>query len=209
MKLGNKNSRGKLYTLSRMSDSQLVWLYNETGERKYYSELFMRYIPLLYGLCLKYIPSEEQAKAVIKRLFDHILEEFDKTEFYGDTFRDWLYVNSRRFIEDYARENRYQVRQFFSADMHNTLSSDAFEYSRILEKADRQAHLLFESTSGRLTKPEVTCIGMFFLKRKCFRSISATTGYLASAVKNYIESGLEKMAGSEIPESNQLLKEAQ
>ncbi|MCD7969217.1 MAG: hypothetical protein LUF87_02560 [Alistipes sp.] len=195
--LGNR----KWLNLSRLSDSQLVWLYNETGERSYFSELFMRYLPLIYGTALKYVPDEEQAKAAVKRFYDSLFETFDKTDFYASLFRDWLYVRLTEFLEEYAKENRMDERRYFSSGIRNTLSEEAFLCASILEEGGQEASGMLSKAKDALTKAEYTCIDMFFIRRRSFRSISASTGYLAGAVKRHIESGLEKMAGLGLAET--------
>lgn len=162
--------------------------------REYFSELFMRYLPLIYGMALKYVPDEEQAKDSVKRLFDVLLEEFDRSDLTNDVFRDWLYRHSHDFYVAYARQNRLYERNYFANRIENSLSDRAFECARILEAASDESEDLLDLARPYLTKHEYTCLDQFFLRRRSFRGISSTTGLLAGSVKRYIETGLEKMA---------------
>ncbi|MCC8019104.1 MAG: hypothetical protein LIO85_04970 [Rikenellaceae bacterium] len=194
--MANRRSGIKLkwHILSHLGDNQLVWMYEETGVREYFSELFMRYLPLIYGMALKYVPDEEQAKDSVKRLFDVLLEEFDRSDLTNDVFRDWLYRHSHEFYVAYAKQNRLHERNYFATRMENGLSDRAFECAGILESGSDESQDLLETARPYLSKHEYTCLELFFIRRRSFRSISSATGYLAGSVKRYIETGLEKMA---------------
>ena len=45
--------------ISKLSDEELLIHYTKSGDTEYFGELYNRYIPLLYGLCLKYLTQEE------------------------------------------------------------------------------------------------------------------------------------------------------
>lgn len=205
MATANKRSGIKLkwHVLSHLSDRQLVWMYEETGVREYFSELFMRYLPLIYGVSLKYIPDEQQAQDAVKRLFDNLLDEFDKSDLTNYEFRDWLYRHTHDYLVAYAKENRLYERNYFAAGMESRLSERAFECAKILEDGGHDAEDLMEIARPYLSRQENKCLEQFFLKRRSFRTISSSTGYLTGAVKKYIETGLEKMAA--IPELVPLL----
>ena len=64
--------------ISSYSDSELVRLYKETGESDYFGELYNRYIPLIYGLCLKYLQEEETAQDAVMQLFEDLLPKLSR-----------------------------------------------------------------------------------------------------------------------------------
>ena len=44
--------------ISKLTDEELLQQYTDSGKTEYFGELYNRYIPLLYGLCLKYLSDE-------------------------------------------------------------------------------------------------------------------------------------------------------
>ncbi|MDR0824746.1 MAG: sigma-70 family RNA polymerase sigma factor, partial [Prevotella sp.] len=48
-----------LHKKKEYGDEELLSLLKETGEAEYFQELYERYIPLIYGLCLKYLQNPE------------------------------------------------------------------------------------------------------------------------------------------------------
>ena len=51
--------------ISKLSDEELLTHYIKSGDTEYFGELYNRYIPLTYGLCLKYLQDEDQAQEAV------------------------------------------------------------------------------------------------------------------------------------------------
>ena len=68
--------------ISKLSDEELLTHYTKSGDTEYFGELYNRYIPLLYGLCLKYLQDEDRAQEAVMQLFEDLLPEtgnYDKS----------------------------------------------------------------------------------------------------------------------------------
>ncbi|MBE5693218.1 MAG: sigma-70 family RNA polymerase sigma factor, partial [Bacteroides sp.] len=46
--------------ISKLSDEELLIHYTKSGDTEYFGELYNRYIPLLYGLCLQLLRKENK-----------------------------------------------------------------------------------------------------------------------------------------------------
>ena len=62
--------------ISKLSDEELLIHYTKSGDTEYFGELYNRYIPLLYGLCLKYLHDEDRAQEAVMQLFEDLLPSF-------------------------------------------------------------------------------------------------------------------------------------
>ena len=47
--------------------------YIKSVDTEYFGELYNRYIPLTYGLCLKYLQDEDQAQEAVMQMFEDLL----------------------------------------------------------------------------------------------------------------------------------------
>ncbi len=56
----------------------------------YFHELFRRYIPMLYGLCLKYLGNEPDAQDAVMDLFEDLNQKITNYEI--SNFHSWLYT---------------------------------------------------------------------------------------------------------------------
>ena len=66
--------------ISKLSDEELLTHYTKSGDTEYFGELYNRYIPLLYGLCLKYLQDEDRAQEAVMQLFEDLLPKLGNYE---------------------------------------------------------------------------------------------------------------------------------
>ena len=75
--------------ISKLSDEELLTHYIKSGDTEYFGELYNRYIPLTYGLCLKYLQDEDQAQEAVMQMFEDLLPKIINYEI--KAFKPWLY----------------------------------------------------------------------------------------------------------------------
>ena len=63
--------------ISKLTDEELLQQYTDSGKTEYFGELYNRYIPLLYGLCLKYLSDEARAQDAVMQLFEELLSKWN------------------------------------------------------------------------------------------------------------------------------------
>src|SRR5215831_3049356 len=92
------------------SDEDLITHYRTKGDQNFAGELFERYLPLVYGVCLKYLKDAEQSRDVSMDLYEKMLRDLKKYEIAH--FRNWLYqvVKSQCliFLRKQTVLNKYQ-----------------------------------------------------------------------------------------------------
>ena len=66
--------------ISKLSDEELLTHYIKSGDTEYFGELYNRYIPLTYGLCLKYLHDEDRAQEAVMQLFEDLLPKLGNYE---------------------------------------------------------------------------------------------------------------------------------
>ena len=69
--------------ISKLSDEELLTHYIKSGDTEYFGELYNRYIPLTYGLCLKYLQDEDQAQEAVMQMFEDLLPKIINYEIKG------------------------------------------------------------------------------------------------------------------------------
>lgn len=75
--------------MSKLSDKELLNLYKDSGKNIYFRELFNRYLPLIYGVCLKYLKSNDNAQNAVMQLYENLLNRI--TDYEIDVFQPWIY----------------------------------------------------------------------------------------------------------------------
>src|ERR1700742_4565709 len=67
--------------------------YRQSGDLAVLGGLFEKYMPLIYGVCLKYLKDEETAKDAVMAIFEELIIKVKQHEI--KQFRSWVYVLSR------------------------------------------------------------------------------------------------------------------
>src|SRR3954467_2870452 len=85
-------------------DDDLLQSYRQSGDLAVLGQLYEKYMPLVYGVCLKYLQDEEQSKDAVMQIFEELIVKVTRHEV--KQFRPWLYVLSRNFCLMQLRVNK-------------------------------------------------------------------------------------------------------
>jgi RNA polymerase sigma-70 factor (ECF subfamily) len=58
--------------ITKLSNDELFDLCKKEEQATYFDELYRRYIPMVYGLCLKYLSNEADAQDAVMDLFEDV-----------------------------------------------------------------------------------------------------------------------------------------
>src|SRR3954463_13265946 len=75
------------------ADEALLNSYRQNRDLKVLGRLYERYMPLVYGVGLKYLKDEELAQDAVMAIFEELAQKVHQHEV--KQFRSWLYVLSR------------------------------------------------------------------------------------------------------------------
>lgn len=168
---------------SDKTDEELVRLYQADQNLEWLSTLFLRYTPLLYGVCLKYLRDREEAKDAVMQIHEKLIQSLLDHEVHQ--VRGWLYVFARNYCLMRLRSEKTRSSQEIPISlMENGLSEHPDEDS-VLE-SDMQR---LERCIAKLGAEQQQCVRLFYLEEQCYKDIAATTGFALSLVKSYIQNG--------------------
>lgn len=166
-----------------LNEAEMLAEYKRSGDLETLGMLYEKYMPLLFGLCLKYLKNEEQSKDAVMQIFEQLITKLRVHEV--NNFKSWLYTLARNHCLMGLR----------SANKHEFVSID--EYG--VEKPELSHHEDSESNEFQLnnmskcmtTLPEEQRISvdLFYLQQKCYKEVSELTGYDVNKVKSYIQNG--------------------
>jgi RNA polymerase sigma factor (sigma-70 family) len=162
-------------------DESLLNSYVSSGDLNLLGQLYRKYMPLVYGVCLKYLQDEEQSKDAVMQIFEELIVKVNRQEI--KQFRSWLYVLSRNFC----------LMQLRSTKKMETISINEFmEFPFVLhpEGEDNEERIKqLEACMQKLTPSQQQSIDLFYIKEKCYREVSELTGYTLNEVKSYLQNG--------------------
>jgi len=154
--------------ISKLSDEELLIHYTQSGDTEYFGELYNRYIPLLYGLCLKYLHDEDRAQEAVMQLFEDLLPKLGNYEI--KVFKPWLYRVAKNHCLQLLRKENKEI---------------PLDYTVNIMESDEFLHLLSEEESS---EEQLKALHLF-LEEMSYADIVEQTGFTLNNVKSYIQNG--------------------
>lgn len=151
---------------------------------EYFGELYNRYIPLLYGLCLKYLHDEDRAQEAVMELFEELLPKVSQYEI--KVFRPWLYRVAKNHCLQILRKESKEITLDYTI---NIMESDEFLHLLSEEESTEEQLKALHHCLEKLPEPQRTTIVHFFMEEMSYTDIAVQTGYTLNHVKSYIQNG--------------------
>lgn len=170
--------------LAVLGEEELLKKYEETGEMGYFGELYNRYIPLIYGVYLKYLPNTQSAQNAVMQFFEELLPKI--AESYTENFKTWLYTALKNNCLQILRKDNKEITIDFNSG--NVESEEVLQllYDEVEDKSTLDD---LRRCMDRLPDNQRICITHFFMKKMSYIDIVDKTGYSFNAVKNNIRNG--------------------
>ena len=182
---------GKLANFQPVNQDQYAHITDQELLGKYYAErnnywlglLLQRYTMLLFGVCMKYLKNEEEARDGVQQVFLKVIQELPKYKV--EYFKSWLYMVAKNYCLMKLRAKTSRTTEIKDS-MVATPAEDS-SVQGLLEK-DHQLELMTESLE-ELSKEQKVCVTLFYLDKKSYQEITEVTGFTLMQVKSYIQNG--------------------
>ena len=141
-------------------------------------------MPLVYGVCLKYLKDPEASKDTTSQLFEKLIIELNKHEV--SNFKSWLHVMTRNncLMQLRTAKSNGITEKISDLDMEYTLPMHHTE-----EPTTEDQYQRLDLCLERLSKEQRLCVDEFFYKDKSYAQIVSSSGYDLKKVKSYIQNG--------------------
>jgi RNA polymerase sigma factor (sigma-70 family) len=165
------------------SDKELLEQFYTTHNNQWLGILLQRYTVLLLGVCMKYLKNEEKAKDAVQQIFLKVITELRKYKV--DYFKSWLYMVARNYCLMQLRDKTEKNTRQIDDSMH--LTEEQLQTSAHIEKDKLLSQI--DMALNELTPEQKTCVTLFYLDKKSYTEIAASTGFTPMQVKSYIQNG--------------------
>ncbi len=166
-------------------DDLLLKRFQKTGQLQDLGRLYHRYIDMVYGLCLKYLPQEDAEDAVMD-IFEELVRKVPRHQI--DNFKPWLYVLARNHcLMRLRKEGRNPVHPLDPADVHSEVFWHPISEQGQGELEAQLAEL--ERCLDTLNEDQAKCIRLFYLEDFSYKEIAQKTGWLLGKVRSYMQNG--------------------
>ncbi len=169
--------------ISEFTDEELLKKYEETTDSEYFGVLYNRYIPLIYGLCLKYLQEEEKAQDAVMQIFENLLPKILNYKIV--TFKTWIYSVAKNHCLQEIRSGKKEIVVDFNAEI-----MESGEILHLLDEGNNEDKFkILEKCLEQLPEPQRISIEMFFFQEKSYVDITEDTQYELKSVKSFIQNG--------------------
>jgi RNA polymerase sigma-70 factor (ECF subfamily) len=168
---------------AHIEDKELLQKFYADGNNQWLGLLLQRYTLLLYGVCMKYLKDEEEAKDAVQQIFLKVITEVNRYKV--DYFKSWLYIIAKNLCLMKIRDRQGRI----PVELSDKMISDENVYRKkeLLEKD--QTLSLIEEGLNELNEDQKLCVSLFYLQKKSYQQITDETGFNLLQVKSYIQNG--------------------
>ncbi|MCO6496319.1 MAG: sigma-70 family RNA polymerase sigma factor [Chitinophagaceae bacterium] len=176
-----------------ISDEELLNRYYQDNDNRWLGILLPRYSLLLFGVCMKYLKNEEDAKDCVQQVYLKVINDLHK--FRVRNFKSWLYMVAKNESLMKLRGQKKETLELVEDRTGN--QSEVRERELRMDKEERLDRL--QKNLEKLKPEQQQCIRYFYMEKKSYAEIVVVTGYTLAQVKSYLQNGkrnLEIMMGA-------------
>jgi RNA polymerase sigma factor (sigma-70 family) len=166
-----------------LTDEDLILLYKKEGDVTTLGKLYDPYMPMVYGVCLKYLKNREESRDAVMHIFEKLVTTLKAHEVIH--FKSWLYVTSRNYCLMALRSNKSRKLQQITEGLMET---EPLVHPDSVDELEINIVRL-EKCIDELTTEQKQCVQLFFLQQRCYKEITVLTGFDDNKVKSYIQNG--------------------
>lgn len=168
---------------SQLPDEDLVKQYQHNGDLNILGDLYQRYMDLVYGVCLKYLKDDENAKDAVISIYEELVVKLKKYEV--QNFKAWLYQLAKNYCLMQLRSNKKFQKS--EKDISLMQNEEEVHLNGVMEKEEHFKHMYF--CLEQLVPEQKTVVELFYLQGKCYNEIADSTGIEWNKVRSFIQNG--------------------
>ncbi len=165
-----------------INDGELLQRFRQTQNNEWLGILLQRYTLLLFGVCMKYLKDENEARDCVQQIFLKVIQEVSKYKI--DYFKSWLYMVAKNQCLTLLRDKKGKI----PVELTETNGHFVHEEHNLENGPVITDDLLKEALNG-LNEEQYKCVTLFYLQKNSYQQISEVTGYSLLKVKSHIQNG--------------------
>lgn len=168
---------------SSASDAMLLAEYQREQRIEVLAELYQRYMELVYGVCLKYLPDAELARDAVMNIFEELVKKLHRHQV--DNFKGWLYALAKNHCLMHLRSTKnIKITELGTVFVQ---SEENLHLNGVHEKEGQLQSM--EYCMKTLPAEQKQCVELFYLEGKSYNEIAASTGFDWKQVRSFIQNG--------------------
>lgn len=167
------------------NESDLIDSFQEKGDQHALAALFKAYMPLIYGVCLKYLKERTIAQDMTMSIYEKLMIKLPGQQI--DNFKSWLYVLCKNECLMQLRREQRQKEQVLKDSSTHFVEFEHFEHHKH-EPLEEDLHKM-EACIEKLKQAQKQSIQLFYLEKKCYQEVAEQMNEDLKKVKSHIQNG--------------------
>ena len=183
-----------------ITDQELLDRWYSDHNNEWLGVLLQRYTLLLFGVCMKYIKQEDEARDCVQQIFVKVITELAK--YRVEYFKSWIYTIARNHCLMKLRDQHGRAAEL----SESMLAAWDDEPGNNSHQQKEQLLEWMGDALEELGKEQKLCVTLFYLDKRSYQEIASNTGFTLMQVKSHIQNGkrnlkllMEKKAGDPHP----------
>jgi len=172
-----------------MTDEELILAFQQHQDNQYFGELFQRYTHLIFGVCMKYLRDEENAKDAVMQVFEKLYDDLNQLEIHN--FKSWIYTVAKNHCLMKLRKGKTILKE--GVQYRKIIQSDFMELAvEIHHNSAKEQEEKFDQLHkaiSLLNDKQRECIELLYLQNNSYKQVAEITGYSMKHVKSHIQNG--------------------
>jgi RNA polymerase sigma factor (sigma-70 family) len=179
--------QGRKGEVDQETDAALVQRYTKDADSNALGVLYARYMPLIYGICLKYINDTASAEDAVMHVYEQVARKLAESDV--QNFKAWVCTVARNHCLMQLRKDKTMPIEHI--DPMQTQLFDSPDAAWYTEDATEREALLRRLEDCLAVLPEVqrAKVVMFYFEEKSYQEISQDTQTEAGMVRSHIQNG--------------------
>ena len=142
---------------------------------------------MVFGVCMKYLQNEDNAKDALMEVFENLIHLLKKHQI--ENFKPWLHsVVKNHCLMELRKEKKIPIQnvdssEYFAFNMEYSVTQHPTNDNQ------ESSFRLLEKGIELLNEDQKKCIELFYLQQKSYQDVCEMTGYSMNQVKSYIQNG--------------------
>jgi RNA polymerase sigma-70 factor (ECF subfamily) len=170
-------------TYEAMSDGELVMQYSQQGNQQVLAALYMRYIHLLNGVCLKYLKDPATAQDACTDIYTELVTKLRRHEV--ENVKAWLHTLAKNHCRMKLRSGKKMPVSGLNEQFVQMGDEPHLESVRQREEKLE----VMERCLEELKEEQRRMVRLFYLEEKCYNEICELTGEAWNTVRSQIQNG--------------------
>lgn len=173
---------------SSLTDDELISKYRFSHDNTYLGELFLRYLPKVFGVSLGVLKNQKEAEDLTMTVFYKIASDLKREEV--KDFPSWLYQRTKNLcaIESKKKSNEGQDSKNILIEELSSKEDSLFINTSEAKEAKIDSNNL-RLAINTLNENQKVCIDLFYMQNKSYQEVAEITGFSLNQVKTNIQNG--------------------